>query len=155
MSITIEQLEGKKRAGQIGFIITFTLWQIGQIGTTYFISDLSDSTSLVFSVMFLIGSIAWVGYCWFIVKMGKQLKLHPDLRKQLYDERICELRTKALNIGFASAVVTLALFIAANLIVASTSLFDSPHINGGLVAHTTLVIIILVTSIAYLRLDSE
>ena len=155
MGITLERLERKKRAGQIGFIVTFALWQIGQIGTTYFTKDLSESMALVFSVMFLVGSLAWIGYCWFTVKMAKQLKLHPNLRRQLYDERICELRTKALNVGFATAVTTSALFVAVNLIVSSTSFLDIPYLNGGLVAHSTLVIIILATSIAYLRLDSE
>jgi hypothetical protein len=155
MDISIEKLEQKKRAGQIGFIITFALWQIGQIGTTYFSNELSESMSLMFSLIFLVGSFAWVGYCWFTVKMANQLKLHPKLRKQLYDERICELRAKALNIGFVTAIATSAFFVAANLIVSSTSLFEMPYLNGGLVAHSTLVIIILVTSIYYLWLDSE
>lgn len=149
----IEIIEKNRRNSLIGLVLSFGLWQIGQIATLNFEGQLGESLFLFFSIVTLIGALGAIGLFFYFHKAQTLLKKHPQLCHQVNDERACQLKNKALAYGFSGAVVSSSLLLALSFI---TSQIGSDIVfTGAFVAHFIMAITILTSLVAYLVLDKN
>jgi len=147
----IEKIERNRRITLVGFIGTFSCWQIGQLLTLNFSDSVAPTTLLIFHLLTLIGGVGWAGFSYFLYRSIGLLKQHPELKPQLDDERNSLIRLKALSYGFTITLGTASLFFGLSLVIDSIG-YDL-HLSGTFVAQTIMLIGILSALISYLVLD--
>jgi len=154
-NITIDVLEKRKRKAFTGLLIFFTLWQIGQIAMFNFEHLMSPTVITIFSFIILIGSLGWAAYSVYFVKLNSLLKKHPNICKQLNDERQTLVRYKAMSYGLSTIIGTSALLFAIIFSLNSFFVFDTSLLSGQFVSHLIMIIAVTSSLLAYLLLDKE
>jgi len=150
---TLDKIEKNKRYSLIGFIITFSCWQLGQIVSFNFSDSIGHSTLIIFQLLTFGGSIGWIGFSYYVYRSIGFLKQHPELKPQLDDERATIIRLRAMSYGFVITVGSSALFFGISFVIDSTT--NDFYFGGTFMAQTIMLIGIVSSVISYLILDSQ
>ena len=149
----IEIIEKNRRISLIGFIVTFTCWQLGQIVTLNFGDSASPLVLGIFHFLNIAGSFGWVGFSYYLYKSIRLQKQHPQIKDQINDERASLIRLRAMSFGFVYSTG------AAGLIFGTSFLIDSFavefRLQGTVVAQSIMLIGLVSSWVAYLILDKE
>ncbi|PCI61400.1 MAG: hypothetical protein COB35_06305 [Gammaproteobacteria bacterium] len=151
----IEILENKRRATLLVFIYYFSSWQLGWIMTKYFSTAMNTYVYYFFGVLLILGTLGSLWHLNNLFKVSKLLKKHPELNPMINDERSCSLKNKSMAYGFTASIATSALFLAISTVADAFIYTETTLISANLVAHTTLVVTVLASVIAYAILEQQ
>jgi len=150
---SLDVYESKKSFALKGLIISFIVWQVGQIIERNFEEFITPSILLIFQLFILLGALGWAGFMFYLIKVSRFLKGNSELNKQVDDERMSLIRLRSMSYGFMITLGITALFFGASTLFDSFS--ESFTLSGTFIAQSIILVAVSSAGISYLVLDKE
>lgn len=126
MDRSIEQLDQTRRRTLLGFLIAFVAWQAPTIAQEALGASVSALVEGGLSILAAVAGAVWIFYAARLVLLRRQVARDAEADATLNDERVRQLRSKALTFAFWALVVYLAALrlaaFAANVSVGAAAL---------------------------------
>lgn len=108
----LDVLDRSRRQMLITVVATSSVWMLAQIIQSIFQNRLPQSLNAILVIAGIIGALAFVVFMLRFHRFQMKVLADPELRQRLDDERVIELRKKAIYRGWIILIIAIAIGVA-------------------------------------------